>query len=297
MNDPLRPHDPPADSGRNGEEVGEKRRPGTRSDPAEPAGRTLVTASYVVEAPGDVAIEYRPAGLGSRFLAALLDHLVLGSVLIFLAMFLHSFMGSMVPVAAAWILLYIAYFSILEGRTGRTLGKVSLGLRVLSASGLPPSPRAALIRNILRLVDFLPQGLPGALLMCVERHGRRLGDLLAGTVVVRESGSRLSRELLLRLPFRERPHHPLETLRRVALSPAEYQALRIFCFRTRTLPREQRLRLARLLLAPLHERAGLDLPPPGGEEDLLVDLLHFENGTFGRAAPGVTAREATPLAT
>jgi hypothetical protein len=69
-------------------------------------------------------------------------------------------------------------------------------------------------------------------------------------------------------------------LERIALTPAEYQVLRSFCLRTRTLTPSARQRLATRLLAPLYARGGLPLPPKDEVEELLVDLLHRENDTF-----------------
>ncbi len=129
--------------------------------------------------------------------------------------------------------------------------------------------------------------------MMLDVHSRRLGDMLSGSVVVREGKDRFSRDLLLRLPFRESPFHPEEVLARISLTPAEYQALRTFCFRTRSVRRKKRLALGRQLLAPLHIRAGIPMPAGLQQEQLLVDLLHRENGTFGKLVAGVVPEKTS----
>ena len=92
---------------------------------------------------------------------------------------------------AAFLLLQLAvewgYFVVLESTTGgRSLGKAVLRLRVVRDGGLPISLRDSLVRNLLRAADMLPANyVVGLVAMVVSEQGKRLGDLAAGTVVVR----------------------------------------------------------------------------------------------------------------
>ncbi len=92
---------------------------------------------------------------------------------------------------AAFLLLQLAvewgYFIVLETTTGgRSLGKAALGLRVVRDGGLPISLRDSLVRNLLRAADMLPANyVVGLVAMVVSEQGKRLGDVAAGTVVVR----------------------------------------------------------------------------------------------------------------
>ena len=240
-------------------------------------------------APGEVFIPPRLAGMGTRLAAQVLDLLILCSSLLALTLVL----------TAAWVpgpfLPYIcstasvAYFAIAEGVRGRTVGKMILGLRVLHADGSALDAQGSVLRNLGRLLWIPP--LPGAIVeaavLLADPHRRRLGDLLAGTVVVRDRNPQLSRALLLRYTYREQPVHPLEVLEQIALTPSEYEALRVFCFRTRTISPRRRDELATKLLAPLYERGGIPQPKGIAQEELLIDLLHFEGQTFGRRAPGI----------
>jgi uncharacterized RDD family membrane protein YckC len=81
----------------------------------------------------------------------------------------------------------LIYFTLWEVATGgRTPGKRALGLRVMSDGGLPLALGGSLVRNVLRLADVLPSSyLVGLVSMLVTRDGKRLGDLAAGTIVVR----------------------------------------------------------------------------------------------------------------
>jgi uncharacterized RDD family membrane protein YckC len=82
-------------------------------------------------------------------------------------------------------LLTWAYTIVLEALWGQTVGKRLLGLRVVAQDGAPIGWNAAVTRNLLRTVDMLPLGYAVGLLSSLfDRHGRRLGDLVAGTVVV-----------------------------------------------------------------------------------------------------------------
>lgn len=137
----------------------------------------------------NIRLDLPVAGLGSRSLAVLLDYLVL-SVLIFAWIFVGGFvLAAVSPDLAAVVvlsglfLLQWGYFAIQEIVTrGRTLGKRALGLRVVTAEGGTPGPGALLIRNLVKSLDII-FGVP---LMVIDPLSRRLGDRLAGTLVVHE---------------------------------------------------------------------------------------------------------------
>lgn len=85
-----------------------------------------------------------------------------------------------------YLLLSLGYYLVPEALTGRTLGKAIMGLKVVSLDGERYDLAAALIRNVLRIVDGLPLFyLVGFVSVAVTREKQRLGDLAAGTVVVR----------------------------------------------------------------------------------------------------------------
>ncbi|MDO8964253.1 MAG: RDD family protein [Coriobacteriia bacterium] len=161
---------------------------------------------FRVETPESVAFAYELAGLGSRGLALMLDSLLLG-LLIFgeaaLALGVVFALGlstSELPgQAAAWIgggflvvafATYWGYFIYGEGfRNGRTWGKRRMRIRVVRDDGSRIGAIDAVMRNLLRVVDVLPGnyaiGMVGVLL---SARNKRLGDMVAGTVVVRDTG-------------------------------------------------------------------------------------------------------------
>lgn len=85
-----------------------------------------------------------------------------------------------------WFGLSLGYHALLEWRFGRTIGKALVKIRATNADGSSLSLRSSLLRNVLRLVDFLPFFyLIGIVSLVLSDRSRRLGDRLADTVVVR----------------------------------------------------------------------------------------------------------------
>ena len=148
-----------------------------------------------VETPDHVVLRYDLAGGGNRGFAAIVDFVI--ATLVFLGSLwgfstLYDIVGGrLLGVYGVLMLLtfFIAwsYFILLEWLwQGQTIGKRIYGLRVIRDDGAPAGFLAVLIRNVLRLVDFLPAfyGL-GLLTIIVTSRSQRLGDIAAGTYVVR----------------------------------------------------------------------------------------------------------------
>jgi uncharacterized RDD family membrane protein YckC len=87
--------------------------------------------------------------------------------------------------AIAYFVVVLAYYFVMEAATGKTLGKMVMGLRVVSTSG-PYTPMKAFIRNLLRIIDGLPfLYLLGIIVVASSKQKQRIGDMAAGTLVVR----------------------------------------------------------------------------------------------------------------
>jgi len=147
---------------------------------ASEVGMRLTSAppvEHLPERPRD-ATHLEDAGLALRFVAVLLD-----SILVFLplAIVIELLNGG------GWILLalFFGYYIVCETLTGMTLGKRMVGIRVVADDGEHVGLNAAVIRNLLRLIDGLFFYLVGALFAVSSERGRRLGDHIAGTIVVR----------------------------------------------------------------------------------------------------------------
>lgn len=151
---------------------------------------------YEVKTPEAVSIAYDVAGIGTRFIAAAIDTLVwIGlSVLIVLGcvgLALTSSIGKTIAIILGTTLLFLlfwGYFLIFETLwSGQTPGKRWVQIRVLKTSGYPIGLVDAVIRNLVRIVDWLPSLYSvGVLVMFLSPQSRRLGDYAAGTIVVKE---------------------------------------------------------------------------------------------------------------
>ena len=140
------------------------------------------------------------AGLGSRFVAVLLDHLIqFGFFFIFgiLAAVLFGSIANRINLLGKWILaafialdflLIWGYYTLFEAFWhGQTPGKHIMKLRVIKDSGRQVTLFEAMSRNLLRIVDYLPAFyLVGVITMLCTKRNQRLGDLAAGTIVVHE---------------------------------------------------------------------------------------------------------------
>jgi uncharacterized RDD family membrane protein YckC len=179
--------------------------------------------------PEGVVLELVLAGLGSRFLARLLDTLIQGGIIIALALGLGSVgsPGWLEGVTIVLIFLVIfAYDVALETLNhGRTIGKAAAGIRVVGRAGEPVRFLSSSIRNVVRLLDFLPFAyLIGTISIIATKQNQRLGDLAGGTLVTRD-----------RFPGLTRPPAPITvpaadiaTWDVSAISPEELQAVRLF---------------------------------------------------------------------
>jgi len=156
-----------------------------------------------IETPEQTALEFPLAGVGSRCLALLLDLLIQTGIILVLLILLLT-IGYQIRGAASWVsafglwaqaifylalfVVYFGYYAIFESVwNGQTPGKRVSHLRVIQESGRPVQVWQAIVRNLMRVVDQLPGfyavGLASSLL---SKQNRRLGDFVAGTVVVHE---------------------------------------------------------------------------------------------------------------
>jgi uncharacterized RDD family membrane protein YckC len=154
-----------------------------------------------------IALRYELAGLGSRFLAVGIDvaiqlGLAIAIVIVLIlasapvtravaALHLSEKTAQAVFIALvslAVFVIFFGYFIIFElWWSGRTPGKRAVGIRVVRDAGFPLDPGAAVIRNVVRIVDFgLAFYALSAIVALVSRENKRLGDLAAGTIVVRD---------------------------------------------------------------------------------------------------------------
>lgn len=157
--------------------------------------QSLPDTDLIVATPERVSFDYQVAGLGTRAIAQLLDLLILGGVLLGI-WFTALAVGQAGLDTAAYLLALIGsavvvfgYFWACEAFwSGQTVGKKVFRLRAVGDRGEPMTFFQAGIRNVVRIIDFLPYAYGiGIVVLFVNGRGKRLGDLAAGTVVVKDS--------------------------------------------------------------------------------------------------------------
>lgn len=138
------------------------------------------------------AVQY--VGVGRRFLAILVDLVILGVIDYIISIPFGGVQTGSGNVSVSLtgfpafiaLLIPISYYIVLEATMGGTLGKMLLGIRVVTVDGTSISWGASIIRNLLRIIDILPFAyILGAILTWTSPFKQRFGDRIAHTVVVR----------------------------------------------------------------------------------------------------------------
>jgi uncharacterized RDD family membrane protein YckC len=200
---------------------------------------TLIDTLGFYEIPEGVRLEFRLAGPVVRAAAWAIDAAI-RAALYLLVVIVFAFMGG---VGAALMLISIFliewfYPVFFEIRTGATPGKKAMGILVIQDTGIPVTPAASVIRNFLRIADFLPAlYATGLISMMCNREFKRLGDLAAGTLVVYRDDKR------------ERVSPPSDKVEKPPLELSEEEQLTLLAFseRAEALSTERREELAGLL--------------------------------------------------
>src|SRR5712691_3193661 len=156
----------------------------------------LPDTDLVVATPERVSFGYQVAGLGTRAIAQLLDLLIIFAILVALSLaaggaaaFTNNALAADLILIIGGFITVFGYFWASEAMwSGQTLGKKAFRLRAVGDRGEPLTFLQAGIRNIVRIVDFLPYGYGvGVVVLFANGKGKRLGDLAAGTLVVKDS--------------------------------------------------------------------------------------------------------------
>ncbi len=225
----------------------------------------LLDTTATIDTPERVCFRHRLAGPGQRCAAWGIDVGVQILLILFLIALLIPFgavpgldgVGQGLMMFALFVIqwFYGAVFETLL--SGRTPGKLLLDLRVVRVDGSPGQLPDYLLRNLLRSVDFLPSGFGlGVLSMTIDPKLRRLGDLVAGTVVVAEDKAHMLGGVTLDPPVSEAERQALPP--RVDLSRSEVAVIEDLLRRRARLSDDRAEELARLLGPSLSERTGVE---------------------------------------
>ena len=235
-----------------------------------------------IETPEQIELEFPIAGLGSRGMALLLDSLIQLLVVITVIVF-NSLLSTDLSVywaaAGKWttalvifavFCLYWGYFAAFEAFwNGQTPGKRQAKIRVITASGRPITVFEAIARNFLRAVDSQFGYMVGAIAIIVDKKNRRLGDMVAGTVVIHEIQEAGDSYWYAQ---ENTGVTPVSVDAIAAMTAQEFQLVETFLNRRLDLPYEQRQKTAQAIADGIGARLNVtpaDRPSP---ENFLEEL-------------------------
>jgi uncharacterized RDD family membrane protein YckC len=273
---------------------------------------TPLDTEVAIETPEHIVFRHRVAGPARRLFAYVLDLVICYGAFSAIAMLVMLAAAGAGAAANAFeeargagigvlLLLLFAiqwvYFALLEAWRGVTPGKSAFGLRVLTVTGRPIGLREAVLRNVLRAADSLPLtytaglvSLAGLASMSATRRFQRLGDIVAGTIVVvpSRSGKGAPLELWPRLDPRE-----LAGLRGpVRLDADEREAIELFLRRRPQLGPARQRELASMIAPALCARFGIAVADPSRALAVLYDCAASaeRSGGEGEGPPSLEGR-------
>ncbi len=237
------------------------------------------------------------AGIGSRFLALALDTLIqigVGIAALLAGAFAFRLASALIP-SGSWsqwsvalliifaFLLFYGYFALFEiFWNGQTPGKRIIGLRVVKTSGRPLTPAETIGRNLMRIVDSLPFFYAiGVITALTNSENKRLGDFVAGSIVVREASLKEMK------PVWQTSHTetgkaeaaPQVPLGAHGLSMAELTLIDAFLHRRHNLAPDVRARMAEEILDRV--RSKLSLPPGSTSAETILESAAYQRRSSG----------------
>jgi uncharacterized RDD family membrane protein YckC len=262
--------------------------------PHEPNSFPSLSDKHTIETPEQMPLEFTVAGIGSRFLALAIDTLlqigvgllllivvaVLGSTGALLGLRAHILWLLALAGAIIFLLMY-GYFACFEILwSGQTPGKRMIGIRVVKDSGRPLTPSETIGRNLLRIVDQLPAFYAvGVLVALMNAQNKRLGDFIAGSMVVRESSMAAIKPIWQSV--QSPSEHPAGAARlsTAALSMEELALIDTFLQRRHDLAPDVRSRMAGKILDQLKGKLAAGAQEGLSPESLLEALAYERRST------------------
>jgi uncharacterized RDD family membrane protein YckC len=240
------------------------------------------TEKLTIETPEQIALEFPLAGVGSRGLALCVDTLIqviVAFVVILILVFTspdldRNWIGAKNWVTAIVVFLlfclywgYFAAFEILWN--GQTPGKRQAKIRVISASGRPITVFEGIARNVMRAIDSLGLYAVGAIACAVDKKNRRLGDMVAGTVVVHEV-----EEQGVSYWYGQEKSASMPSVSQAVtgLTAQEFQLIETFLSRRLDIPNLQRLQSGQQIADRIGERLNVPKAERSVNEDFLEEV-------------------------
>src|ERR1035438_4999730 len=272
------------------------------------APATYLSDTHTIETPEQIPLEFAVAGIGSRFLALLIDTLiqfgvgiallltvaVLGVALTFRNTPGFSQAAGVLLIVSAF-LLFFGYFAIFElVWNGQTPGKRMIGIRVVKDSGRPLTAAETIGRNLMRIVDSLPSFYAVGIIAAVcNSQNKRLGDFVAGSIVVRERSLQEMKPDLQNIqaqspaespaqspaPSNAAAALPLLPLGAQALSMEDLTLIDTFLHRRHSLEMIVRARMAHEVFDRVKDK--LSLPPGDASVESILEMAAYQRRSMG----------------
>ena len=228
----------------------------------------MATPVRGIVTPEAVVLDFDTAGIASSALARAIDTAIQGALLFVLILVAVTALGgsgwlAVVVVITGSALVVLGYPVITElAMRGRSPGKATLGLRVVTMEGAPISPRHAFVRSAVGIIDFLliPGGLIAVVVALFSPRSQRLGDVFAGTIVLRErTAARPAVAVWFNAPTGLEGY--AATLDVSAVTGAQFALVRSYLLRLPDLSPEARASLSVRMATPLVEAMHHHTPP------------------------------------
>ena len=244
-----------------------------------------------LQTPESVELEFTLAGIGNRSFALLIDYIIIGLSILLVWVLGFFVMYQLSPSLSdsgvldklsQWIFalqymtafaISVGYFVILETLwQGQTIGKKRTKIRVICDNGKPARLPQAIMRGLLRPIDLLTT--VGAFFIIFSQQEKRLGDLVAGTVVVQEEESRLAK-----IAISEEAENLAQQLKTEAeidnLLPDDFATIRDFLQRRKNIMLEYQHQLSRKLAEQVLEIILLEAVPEGYSNSQLLEATYL----------------------
>ena len=254
----------------------------------QPTYNRAMDERYNVATPENISFSYDVAGIGSRFMAAFVDSFVYFVIAIGVSILYGQVNNRITNPALSSTLeaiyigftfiLYWAYYILFELLWGgQSPGKRLVGLRVVRIDGTPAAPGQIIIRNIMRLVDLFPAFYAtGLVTMFLNSQSRRLGDLAAGTLVVREGGkvslAQLAPSLTPAIQLSEQASADAAALPIHRLDRDRRNLVREFIARRASMAPSQRSALSMQIASSVAQQMDMPMPANPAAAEYLLEL-------------------------
>lgn len=243
-----------------------------------------------LETPESVELEFNLAGIGNRAYALCLDYFVLGFVLVIILIiwaFVYLFIDTLNPrvsqALGLWLfaiqliitfVIYVGYFVFFETLwQGQTPGKKWVNIRVISDDGTVVSLTQVVLRALLRPIDDVL--FMGAFLIIFTPKEKRLGDLLAGTVVIRQQEKKVNTELKLSPQAQTLALKMQQEAEITNLLPDDFALVREYLQRRYVMTPEARNQVSVKISDRLKERINLETIRGNDNPELFLEAIYL----------------------